>query len=839
MNTFRFPTLALLASLLFGNPLGVNAAPPKGERMLLFIGSNTLGEHAVPGLARAYLEHVKQAKNLDVLHQGEIIYVSGTLPDGQDVYVEVHATGSGDCFASFLGKYKGTYDQCDIGMSSRRIKTEEIEEIEARTGDMLARRGDGPGLGCEHPVAMDGLAIIGHESNPLTRISFQELQAIYSKKVTDWKELKEWAKAGGAAAGLPIMPLRRREPSGTLDVFVQNIKPEAGPMRDIAAFAGNDEVAASLAAQPGGVGFIGQSYPLAVGVKRLQVYNDTPESGGMTAEQAVFPDPSAVQSGAYPLSRIVYFYTSSVHLNPEIKPFVEFALSAEGQSVLATEGGLIKIDGTRHQIPRPRTTEEVRADVIAAAKSDKRKSKVILRLHGSNTVGAKAAVYLAINFLMDKRTKARANAQIDDLTTEMESPEGEKALAHDVMCDTDGDGVWETIEIRPTGSSDAFRSMLNGWCDVGMSSRRISEAEVRDLTEICGDLSRPGAQFALGLDALAIIANPANKVDEITLDQTARVFLGSIPDWSKLGGDAGPIHVHSRPERSGTYRSFCDALLQGRSILGDAKRHAENSAVAAAVVGDPAGIGFVPVSAVGAAKALSIGQDKNSPFVQPTQEAVRSVHYPVPLCRYVYFYVPEEKPEALTTEALKNWETAREFALSSQTWRGQAIVAMCGFVPEIALADVDGVLSPQSGETPMAYLQRLADLDRKLKLGKITLKPRLPENKEICARLLFDDRTKQPTAETTNTLKLKLGSWAKLYPRTSAGGLVAEGWTDDLANDPDSLAVSTERAQSISALITASLDVPVTAIGKGKSVNPPNNSEENKHMNRRVVLKTR
>jgi len=178
--------LVLFLALHWGLPS--HAAAPPGERMLLFIGSNTLGEHAVPGLARAYLLQKKQAKDVAIQRNGEIIYITGTLPDGKAVYIEVHATGSGDCFKSFLGTYTGTYDQCDIGMSSRRIKGEEVDEIEAKTGDVLGRRGDAPGLGCEHPVAMDGLAIITHQDNPLNRISFTALKAIYSNQLKDWKK---------------------------------------------------------------------------------------------------------------------------------------------------------------------------------------------------------------------------------------------------------------------------------------------------------------------------------------------------------------------------------------------------------------------------------------------------------------------------------------------------------------------------------------------------------------------------------------------------------------------------------------------------------------------------
>jgi len=97
---------------------------PQGVRVrlqiLLFVGSNTLGEKAVPELAKAYLEREKHVSPATISPQGESIYVSGKMPDGTTAYIEIHATGSGDCFKSFAGLYPAADAPCDIGMSSGR-----------------------------------------------------------------------------------------------------------------------------------------------------------------------------------------------------------------------------------------------------------------------------------------------------------------------------------------------------------------------------------------------------------------------------------------------------------------------------------------------------------------------------------------------------------------------------------------------------------------------------------------------------------------------------------------------------------------------------------------------
>jgi outer membrane protein OmpA-like peptidoglycan-associated protein len=303
-----------------------------------------------------------------------------------------------------------------------------------------------------------------------------------------------------------------------------------------------------------------------------------------------------------------------------------------------------------------------------------------------------------------------------------------------------------------------------------------------------------------------------------------------------VGGAPGVITVHARPERSGTYRSFCDALLQGRSITGDAHRHAENRAVAAAITDDPQGIGFVPAFASGGTKVLGIGHDATSGFYLPTHDHVREAKYPPSLCRYVYFYVPAEEPKAYTAEARINWQTAREFARMSQSWRGQLIVAASGFVPEVAFTDADGQLSPKANESALTYAERLTATAAQLKNGKLLLQPKLPDG-EICSRLLFGENQTALSPESRNALQLKLPAWLELYPNAAPGGFIAEGWTDDLTRDAQAIEISNQRAHTAASIVSAVTGQHVNEIGKGNSPYPPNDSEENKHMNRRVVLK--
>jgi ABC-type phosphate transport system substrate-binding protein len=85
-----------------------------------------------------------------------------------------------------------------IGMSSRPVSAAE----KAQAGDMV-----------EYPVGMDGVALIANSSNPVTKLTKEQVQAIYSGQVTSWKDL------GGSAA--PIVPFTLNSKHGTHEVWAE------------------------------------------------------------------------------------------------------------------------------------------------------------------------------------------------------------------------------------------------------------------------------------------------------------------------------------------------------------------------------------------------------------------------------------------------------------------------------------------------------------------------------------------------------------------------------------------------------------------------------------------
>jgi len=333
---------------------------------------------------------------------------------------------------------------------------------------------------------------------------------------------------------------------------------------------------------------------------------------------------------------------------------------------------------------------------------------------------------------------------------------------------------------------------------------------------------------------LSIAVHPNNPIPSLTLDQVTNIFLGRLSKWSDAGGTEGVIHVHTRPDRSGTDRFFCDSVLGGRAVSASAPRHAENTLVAAAVAQDPTAIGYVPLGASSGTRALPISHREGSEAYPATPDDARSCRYPSALCRFIYLHVSEKQPR--TFAAIRNWQTARAFAEMSQTWRAQAIVANCGFVPELAVLDEEGTLMQKASESIQAYVERLIALEGQVASGKTVLRPVLAEG-NICPQLLFESGQTTLTTESRNTLERKLPSWLKLYPQFAKKAMVAEGWTDPMPSEAADKELSQGRADEVAALLTQNHGLNITATGMGKSLFPVSDSEENKRVNRRVVLK--
>ena len=247
----------------------------------------------------------------------------------------------------------------------------------------------------------------------------------------------------------------------------------------------------------------------------------------------------------------------------------------------------------------------------------------VLRIHGSNTVGAKLAPMLIAGLF-----EAEGFQDISIRPTEVENEQRVSART------PQGKAVIATVAAHGTGTG--FAGLKNGQGDLAAASRPIKTSERAELAEL-GDMRSAKAEQVIAIDGLAIVVHPGNPVDSLTTAQLARLFAGEIRNWRELGGQDLPVRLHARDDRSGTYDTFNELVLarQGKSLWSDARRYESNDELSRAVTLDAGAIGFTGLASLGKAKALAIADGDSQPML-PSRALVATEDYP--LSRRLFLY---------------------------------------------------------------------------------------------------------------------------------------------------------------------------------------------------------
>lgn len=171
------------------------------------------------------------------------------------------------------------------------------------------------------------------------------------------------------------------------------------------------------------------------------------------------------------------------------------------------------------------------------------------------------------------------------------------------------------VHISVTGgdSNIGVNSVRSGAVDIGTSSRNLTSSEAEGLT-----------QYNIGTDAIAIIVNNQNPINNISLDELINIYTGNITNWNQLGGNDATITPLTRESGSGTRADF-EALILGNNS------YVKNIAVASstydelqAVAVSPNDIGYVARNALQSqVKVLQVDN------VSLTQQNVDNGSYPL------------------------------------------------------------------------------------------------------------------------------------------------------------------------------------------------------------------
>jgi phosphate transport system substrate-binding protein len=219
-------------------------------------------------------------------------------------FVQVTGGGSGVGIAALIN---GT---TDIAASSRPIKTSETDKLKARFAT----------TGYSYPIARDGLSVYLHESNPVKELTIAQIRDIYTGRITNWKQV------GGRDA--TIILYSRENSSGTYTYFKDNVLLGRDFSPRAQTLQGTSAVVNAVAKDENGIGYGGAAY--AKGIRFAGVKKDD-------KSPAVLPSLETVRNGTYPITRFLYLYTRVKPAN-EMKAFIDWARSAEGQAIVAKVG---------------------------------------------------------------------------------------------------------------------------------------------------------------------------------------------------------------------------------------------------------------------------------------------------------------------------------------------------------------------------------------------------------------------------------------------------------------------------------------------------------------------
>lgn len=254
--------------------VAVGAARAGEAQRIAVDGSTTVGP-----IAKAFAEHY-MAKH-------------------PEVNVTVSESGSGNGAKSLINA------ACDVATMSRPMKNSEKKAAQ-----------DAGVLPIERVVAMDGIAIAVHPSNPVADLTLEQLRRIFTGEIRRWSEL------GGPDQ--PIVAISRETNSGTYECFETLVMAQQKMDAKVEYVGSNGAVRQRVMSTPGAIGYVGLAF--VEGVKAVPV-------------EGVEATPETVLDKTYPIARPLYVYTNGrPATGSPLADYVGLADTADGKQIIADMG---------------------------------------------------------------------------------------------------------------------------------------------------------------------------------------------------------------------------------------------------------------------------------------------------------------------------------------------------------------------------------------------------------------------------------------------------------------------------------------------------------------------
>jgi phosphate transport system substrate-binding protein len=226
------------------------------------------------------------------------------------------------------------------------------------------------------------------------------------------------------------------------------------------------------------------------------------------------------------------------------------------------------------------------------------------------------------------------------------------------------------ISVTGGGSGTGIAALVNGTVNIANASREMKPEETA-AAEARG--IRP-MEIVVARDAIAVVVNPSNPINGLTLQQISSMYTGEITNWQEVGGEDRPIVLLSRESNSGTYVYFLENAIR----LGNKKSDLlfspdtllmpSSEGISVEVRQNPNAIGYDGLGYVTSdQKVLAVAKNPRNPFVLPSSETVNDGSYPI--SRPLYMYTAGEPAGQI--RAYLDWILGE----------GQTLVSKLGFVP--------------------------------------------------------------------------------------------------------------------------------------------------------------
>jgi phosphate transport system substrate-binding protein len=195
------------------------------------------------------------------------------------------------------------------------------------------------------------------------------------------------------------------------------------------------------------------------------------------------------------------------------------------------------------------------------------------------------------------------------------------------------------VVVSGGGTAAAFEALFEKSCQLVMATRDINEKELQ-AAALSG--SKPKSAEVCR-DCIAIIAHPDNPVNELTLEQLKKIFVGDLTNWQDMGGPNEPILVITGDQTSGAALFLRRTVMEDGFFTGEARMRDFFTDMIKDVSRSRRVISYASLPDAQKAvqgklvKVLGVRKSQDSPAILPSTESLRNGTYPLIMSMFLFW----------------------------------------------------------------------------------------------------------------------------------------------------------------------------------------------------------